>query len=144
MPGFDITTQAAADTAAIHIKGRDGDFLYSDGKPVRIIVYGPGSEAFAEVEDRQINRTVKRSAENDGKLTVAPAEQRGAELADDLACLTVAFENLDYPPASGKSGKELFRALYADKKLGFITQQIQKALKDWGNFTPGSTSSSSS
>lgn len=141
---FDITSQAAAETAAIHIKGLDGAFLYSDGKPVRIVIYGPGSDAFAEVEDRQINRTVKRSAENDGKLTVAPSKQREAELADDLASLTVAFENLTYPPASGKQGKELFRALYADKKLGFITQQIQKALKDWGNFTPGSTSSSPS
>ncbi|EJL34123.1 hypothetical protein [Novosphingobium sp. AP12] len=136
---MDITTQSVSDTAAIHIKGPDGNYLYDDGKPVRIIVHGPASSVFAELEDRQANRAVKRLNDNDGRPNVAPIAQREAEVADDLASITVAFENLDYPPAAEKHGKDLFRALYADKKLGFIGVQIQKALRDWGNFKGAST-----
>lgn len=135
---FDITTQAVADTAPIHLKGANGDYLYFDGKPVRIIIYGPGSQQYAEVEARQTNRAVKRMQDNDGKVSVAPPEQRDAEQAKDLAAITVALENLSYPPAGDRQGAELFEALYADKKLGFIGQQVLKAVRDWGNFMPGS------
>ena len=136
---YDITAQAVADTAPVHIKGADGEFLYSDGKAVRIILYSPGSDRFAEIEARQTNRAVKRMQENDGKVSLAPPEQRRAELAQDLADITAGFENLSYPPAGDKQGTELFIALYSDKKLGFIPQQLQKTLADWGKFLPGST-----
>lgn len=133
---MDITTQAVAASAAIHLKAADGSYLYSDGKPVRIVLSSPGSAAYAEVEDRQTARAVKRMQDNDGKIALVPPEQRDAETADDLASLTVAFENLTYPPAGDMQGKNLFRALYADKTLGFIAVQVQKALRDWGNFKP--------
>lgn len=136
---FDITTQAVVDTAPIHLKGADGEYLFDDGKPVRIILHSPGSKQFAAVEARQTNRAVKRMADNDGKITVAPPEQRAQEQAEDLAAITVGFENFVYPPAGEKKGEELFQALYADPKLGFIAQQVQKALRDWGNFKPGSS-----
>lgn len=139
MSGFDILTQAAADTAAIHVKGINGDYLFDDGKPVRIVIYGPGSDAAAEVEQRVTARILKRMADNDGKPSVGTPEQRETEAADDLASITVEFENLNYTAGAGKQGKELFRAFYADKKLGFIAQQIQKAHKDWGNFKPASS-----
>lgn len=135
---YDITQQAVADTAPIHIKGADGVHLYHDKKPVRIIVYGPGSDAFAEVDERQTARAIKRREDNDGKLAIGSKEEREAELAEDLATLTVGFENLSYPPAGDAQGKELFRALYADKKLGFIAAQVQKTLRDWGNFKSSS------
>lgn len=139
---YDITQQAAADTTAIHVKGRDGEHLYADAEktlPVRIVIYGPGSKPYATVEARQTNRSLKRMQDNDGKPTVASPEQRLIEQAEDLADITVAFENLAYPPAGAQQGKELFQALYADPKLGFIPQQILKAVRDWGNFKPGST-----
>lgn len=136
---YDITQQAAADTTAIHVKGRDGEHLYDDAEktlPVRIVIYGPGSKPYATVEARQTNRSLKRMQDNDGKPTVASPEQRLIEQAEDLADITVAFENLGYPPAGALQGKELFQALYADPKLGFIPQQILKAVRDWGNFKP--------
>jgi len=135
---FDITSQAVADTAPIHLKGADGEYLYSDGKPVRIVIYGPGSKQFSAVEARQTNRAVKRMQDNDGKMAVAPPEQRAAEQAEDLAAITVAFENFTYPPAADKQGAELFAAFYADPKLGYMAQQVLKAVRDWGNFKPGS------
>ncbi|TCD04278.1 hypothetical protein EYB45_08500 [Erythrobacteraceae bacterium CFH 75059] len=132
---FDITSQAASDTSAIHLKGLDGEHLYDDkGNPVRIVVYGPGSRQFAQVEARQTARAIKRMEANDGKLSVASPEQRDAETAEDLAAITVAFENFDYPPAKGKPDAERFAALYLDRSLGFITKQVTKHLNDWGNF----------
>lgn len=137
---FDITTQAVSDTTPIHIKGANGEHLYTpDRKPVRIVIYGPGSNQYAAIEARQTNRAVKRMQDNDGKVSIASPEQRSAEQAEDLAELTVSFENLGYPPAKDKQGKELFQALYADPKLGFIPQQLLKAVRDWGNFKPGSS-----
>jgi hypothetical protein len=135
---MDITTQAVADTAPIHIKNAAGDHLYDkDQKPVRIVIYGPGSKQFAAIEAKQTNRAVKRMQDNDGKVTIASPEQRAAEKAEDLAAITVGFENFEYPPAEGKSGAELFEAFYRDQKLGFIHKQVEKAVADWGNFKPG-------
>lgn len=138
---FDITTQAVDDTAVIHVKNAAGELLYADAertKPVQIIIYGPGSKAFGLVEARQSARAVKRMQDNDGKITVAPFEERQRETAEDLAAITVRFENLSYPPAGKAEGVELFTALYADPKLGFIAKQVSKFVGDWGNFKAAS------
>ncbi|WP_347271798.1 hypothetical protein [Rhizorhabdus histidinilytica] len=134
---YDITKQSVADTAAIHIKGADGNFLYADGKPVRIIIHSPGSAAFLEVDERATQRAIARMNENEGKVVLPPHAQRLLEQAEDLADITVAFENLAYPPAGEATGRALFVALYRDPKLGFIPPQITKATKDWGKFAPG-------
>lgn len=139
---MDITTQAVADTAPIHLKSAAGDYLYDEkGAPCRIVIYGPGSDQYAQIEARQTNRAVKRMQDNDGKVSVAAPDQRAKEQAEDLAALTVAFENFDYSPAKGKSGVEFYEAFYRDQRLGFIHQQVLKALRDWGNFMDGSATS---
>lgn len=139
---LDITTKAVANKAPIHLKDAAGDFMYvGEGdarKPVQIVLYGPGSPQYGEVEARQTNRAVKRMQDNDGKMTVPPPEQRDAEQAEDLAAITAEFVNFTYPPAGDAKGAELFRALYADKSLGFITKQVVKAVGDWGNFKAAS------
>ena len=138
---MDITQHAVAETAAIHLKSADGNHLYDGEKPVRVVVYGPGSKAFAAVEARQTQRVLRRREENDGKVTVASPEQRAKEEAEDLAAITARFENLEYPPAKGKEGAEMFEALYSDPRLGFINKQVGKFVADWGNFKAGSPTS---
>lgn len=128
---MDVSAIKAADTAAIHIKNAAGEPLYDGDKPVRIIVYGPGSRQFAAVETRQSNRAVKRMNDNDGKIVALAAEERLAETAEDLADITVRFENLS---SGDKEGSALFQAVYGDAQLGFITRQVTKFLNDWGNF----------
>ncbi len=136
---FDITTQFPADTAAIHLKGLDGEYLYDkNGNPVRIVVYGPGSKQFSVIEERQTSRALKRMQENDGKLTPPPAQQRAKEAAEDLAAITVAFENFDFPPAKGKPDIEKFEEFYAHPKSVHIRDQVAKAVKTEGNFKPDS------
>lgn len=135
-PMLDIMSQAVTDTAFIHFKGLDGNLLYDDGKPVGVRLYGPGTDQYAEVDDRSAARVRKLMAENDDKYITAPREQREADLADDLACVTVEFVNFTYHPAAGKEGKELYRAFYLDRKLGHLKAQANKALGDWGKFAP--------
>lgn len=138
---FDIASQAVADTATIHLKGADGEYLYSDGKPVQIVAYGPASPQFEAVEARQTARVLKRREENDGKPAVPSPDQRREEQAEDLAMLTVAFQNFTYPPAGDKQGHELFLAFYSNPKLGYMHAQVLKAVQNWGNFRRASATS---
>jgi hypothetical protein len=32
----------------------------------------------------------------------------------------------------------MFREAYSDPSIGFITEQVNKAISDWANFTPQS------
>lgn len=139
---FDITSQAVTDTATIHVKNAAGEPLYADGEkreqPVQIVIFGPGSKAFAAIEARQSARALKRMQENDGKITAPTAEERTKETAEDLAAITVEFRNFDYPPAGAAKGTDLYEAVYGDRKLGFIAKQVTQTLGDWGKFMPGS------
>lgn len=139
---MDITKTAVADTAAIHLKDAKGEFLFdADSNPVRIHVYGPGSKQFAAIEAKQSARALKRMQDNDGKFSAPAPEVRAKEAAEDLAAITASFENFTYPAAAGKTGAELFEALYLDRSLGFITRQVTRFLDDWGNFSGGSATS---
>lgn len=132
---MDAASLKVAATAPIHVKNAAGEPLYDGDKPVRIIVHGPGSRAYATVETRQTARALKRMHENDGKVTAATAEERRQETAEDLAAVTISFENLT---CGDLQGTELFEAVYGDPELGFIAKQVTKHLADWGNFKPGS------
>lgn len=135
---MDVSTLKAVESSRIHVKNAAGEPLYDGDKPVRIIVHGPGSRAYATVESRQSARALKRMNDNEGKITAATAEERVAETAEDLAELTIGFEGLT---CNDLQGKELFHAVYSDPALGFITKQVTKHLADWGNFKPGSNGS---
>jgi hypothetical protein len=141
---FDITKLSAVDTAPLHLKGPSGELLYADEakkKPVRVIVYGPSSAQYSIIEARQSERALKRYADNDGKVVPASPDERRAEAAEDLATITQGFENFAYPPAGEAQGVELFAAVYGDRRLGFITNQVNKFAADWGNFTKKSAGS---
>lgn len=142
---YDIASEAVDETATIHVKNAKGELLYADGpkreKPIQIVIFGPGSDAFGVVEARQTARTVKRMQDNDGKITVAPFEERRFEAAEDLAALTVKFVNFTYSKAPEAEGPALFAAVYADPKLGFIAKQVQQTLGDWGKFKGASLAS---
>ncbi|MBY9062299.1 hypothetical protein K7957_05065 [Sphingomonas yunnanensis] len=146
---MDITTQRAAPTGVLHLRGLDGQRLYSTGpdgkpdlsKPVRIHFYSPGSAQQAEAEARATQRALKRMQENDGRPNPPTPEVRRLEAAEDLASVTHSLENLEYPPAEGAQGEALFRALYADADLGWLATQSATFISSWGNFKPSSATS---
>jgi hypothetical protein len=137
---LNIKQHALAATSTIHVKDAEGVPMYDGDKPVRIVVHGPGSKAYGTVESRQTARAVKRMNDNDGKITAATAEERRAETSEDLAAVTIAFENFDLGE-DGPQGEALFQAVYADPELVFITKQVTKHLGDVGNFKAGSATS---
>lgn len=144
MKKFNIAALAVTPTAALHVKNPAGEPLYADDErtlPVRIHVYGPGSKAYGVVESRQSARSLKRMQDNDGKFTAATPEERTTETAEDLAAITARFENFEYQPDGASepvSDEDLFRSVYADQSLGFITRQVTKFVGDWGNFSAAS------
>ena len=60
-----IASLAVAATAFLHLKGPDGAFLYDGKEKVGIDLYGPGSPEFAQVEERQSARALKRMQDTD-------------------------------------------------------------------------------
>lgn len=134
---MDIAKQAVSDTAILHIKDAASAPLYADDerqKPVQIIVYGPGSNAYGVVESRQAARAVKRLEDNDGKPSILSPEEQREQSAEDLADLTVAFNNFTYSGAPDAHGRDLFKAVYSDPTLGFIVKQVRQTVQDWGKF----------
>lgn len=137
---FDITKTSVEETAELELVGPDeSPLIGEDKKQCTITLYGPGSEPFERAAAKRQNRLVDR-LKRKGKADMSPEEQR-AEQAEFLASVTVSFNGFGYPPAGEATGKDLFRALYKDRKLGFITDQVQKFVGDWGNFTGGSATS---
>lgn len=132
---MDVSKLKAAPTATIHVKDINGEPLYDGEKPVIIKVHGPGSRLFGAVDARQTARTLKRMNENDGKVTAPTAEERIAELAEDLADITISFDGLS---CGDLTGRELFLAVYGDPELGYIAKQVNRTLGDWGKFKPAS------
>lgn len=141
---LDITSEAVEETTIIHLKNAAGELMFADAgrtKPRQIEIYGPGSTAYGVNEARQNARQTKRFNDNEMQLTSQDHEERVRETANDLAAVTKRFINFTYPPAGDAQGADLFRAVYADTKLGFIAKQVQKTLRDWSAFRKGSEAS---
>jgi hypothetical protein len=137
---FDITKTAVVETGDCELTGPDeAPMIDESNKQCSITLYGPGSAPYAAAEAKRQNRLLERLRRK-GKAEMSAEEQRG-EQADFLSAITVSFNGFAYPPAGEATGKDLFRALYMDRSVGFITDQVQKFVGDWGNFTGSSATS---
>jgi hypothetical protein len=135
-----IAILAVAATAFLHLKGPDGQLLYDNGQKVGIDLFGPGSDEYSRIEERQSNRAIKRMQDNDNKVSLPAADVRRTEAAEDLTALTAAFHHIEHEDANGQAlvGAALYTAVYSDPSLGWIKEQVTKFVGDWGKFTPGS------
>ena len=137
---FDITKTAVSETATLDLVGPDeAPLLGEDKKQCSISLYGPGSEPFERASAKRQNKLIGR-LKRKGKSEMSAEEQR-AEQADFLASITVSFNGFTYPPAGEATGKDLYRAAYSDRSIGFIADQVQAFVGDWGNFTGSSATS---
>jgi hypothetical protein len=134
---FDITKTKVAETGRVMLTDAEEAPLFGDDKKqCAVVVYGPGSKEYAKAEARKNNKVMDR-LKRKGKADASPEEQR-AQQADFLADVTVAFEGFTYPgpdPDKPLEGRELFRAVYMDRSIGFIADQVQAFVGDWGNFS---------
>jgi hypothetical protein len=134
---FEITILAAKDTFTLELLNADDTPLVgADGAPLSITVYGPGSKAYAAAQAARNQRMLDRVAKK-GKTKLS-AEEQTAENVNFLAACTVSFNGWGY---HGQADAQAIAAAYADTKLGFISDQVSRAVNDWANFTSSSSTS---
>jgi len=130
---FDITSIEVADTFDVEIKNPTTDEpIVVDGKPLTVTVCGPGSKQFKAAQSVQSNRNMKR-LRTKGKIETTP-EEDAAATASFLSACTVSFNGFDYKGMAAND-RETFRACYLDPKMGWLTEQVNKEMGDWSNFT---------
>ena len=140
---FDIATFATADTSFLHLKSpADEEPIFAragDGAkvPVGITFHAPGSDAYEAAVSKRTNRSLTRSKR---KIDLT-ADILRSDTVSFLTDITVSFDNLGYSPAGTATGEELFKALYADKKFGWVVEQANAHLADWASFTKKSETS---
>lgn len=139
---MDITKKAVAETSILHLRSADDVLLYDDGadgkpdhsKPVTIELYGPGSKPYNAAKSKAANKMLEKLRRK-SKVELTAEEQDEQQMEQLIAC-TIRFNHIEHP--SGATGENLFRAVYSDPTLGFIRDQVQAHIGDWGNFTPTS------
>jgi hypothetical protein len=131
---FDISKLAVAPTSVVDLEDPNGEPLLNDkGDLITVTVYGPGSKQFQKASGVR-NRAILEYVRKGGKK-MKDDEQRELD-AEFLAACTVSFNGFTYKDFTGV---EMFKQAYLDPAIGFISEQINKAIGDWSNFTQGSS-----
>lgn len=131
---FDLSAYEASDTGTLDVMGLNEEPLLYHGQPVRITVYGPGSATYVRAEAKVAAASQARAfAALRGKAGKQDAEEQRQQLTEKLAAVTFSIENFPIPGGAA--------ALYANPRLGYITNQVTKFLDDWANFKPASAAS---
>lgn len=141
---FDITSKRTVDTGTVELLNPDMTPMIGDGgRQCSIDVYGPGSSQYAKAEARRSQANVERMKRK-GIKSLPTAEEAHALQAQFLADITRGLNNFTYPVEGDADDKKRFRALYMDRSLGYIAEQVQTYVGDWENFTRSSETSSNS
>ena len=137
----DIRRYAVEETGVLELlDAHDEPMIGEDGKQMTITLYGPGSKQYAKAQAAQQNTLIDKLRRK-GK-TSETAEQKRQEQAEFLSGCTKEFSsNIEM---DGLKGEALFKAVYADIGIGFVAEQVNKHLGDWGNFSKPSTKTSAS
>lgn len=144
-----IATEGSIDLAALDIKtgaeeGRKLDLVHpTTGEPLGmwILVLGADSEAYLE-QMREFNRrSIERLKRNQrAKLTPEESEAQSLEV---LVAITRGWsDNIKLDGQLLPFSAENARRLYADKRLGWIPEQIYRGVHDRANFLQSSAPAS--
>lgn len=134
---LEITTLAAKETFTLELlNANDEPLIDSDGNRPSVTVYGPGSKAFQKAQALRSQRLLDQMAKK-GKVKLS-AEEQMRENAEFLAACTVSFNGWTY---KGSAEPSVFFEAYSDPSIGYIADQVSKAVNDWANFTSGSLTS---
>ena len=131
---MDISTLAAKESAVLQLRGADDELLFDNGVAVTVTCFGPGSKAYQKAQSASQNKLIDRMKRK-GNIDQTPDEKL-AQQAEFLTACTESFEGLT---SGALTGPDLFRAVYSDPEVGFISEQIAKFIGDWSNFTKAST-----
>ena len=131
---FDVTQFEAMESAVLDVLTPLGAPLMYAGKPVQIEVYGPGSAMYA-TEQAKVDtaRRARAVAAAIGRASDETTEEIHKQNAARLAALTKQIINFPIPGGA--------QALYENKKLGYISDQVARFVEDWSRFLPPSVRS---
>lgn len=133
---LDITTRAVMDFGTLELDdANDEPLLNGRGERCSITLYSPGSKEFAKAQNAVNNRMVERLKKKGGGNISEEEEAR--QTAERLAACTISFNNFKYP-GEFTTPKAMHVAAYRDRSIGYIADQVNKYLGDWGNFTNAS------
>lgn len=137
----DIRKFAVEETAVCPLRDAGDEPMVGDDKqPMTVTLYGPGSKQYAQAQAAQSNRLIDK-LKRKGK-TEETADEKTREQADFLAGCTKEFSSnivLD-----NLKGDALHKAVYSDRSIGFIAEQVGRFLQDWSSFKKPSTTISAS
>lgn len=132
---MDIRRLEVEETSVIALRGPDDAALVGeDGAPLTVTVYGPGSKPHAKAQSVQQNKLMERLRRK-GKLDQSAEESRADQLELLVACTKAFSPNIE---CDGLKDEALYRAVYSNRGLGFIAEQVAKHIGEWGNFSKGS------
>ncbi|MCG2586489.1 hypothetical protein [Massilia sp. TS11] len=123
---FNLADFEAKDTAVLEVQNiKDDGPLLRGGQPVRIVVRSPGSREALSAQHKLSTATNARTfAAMRGKPVKQTIDEELAERAERLAAITESIENFPVSP----------RELYANPKMAWLTNQVEKFHGDWANF----------
>jgi hypothetical protein len=120
--------------AKLHLLDATGNFMYLDDaekQPVTIDLYGVGSKQYQEAERRRQDAFASKLRRYKNKTI--PSEELEEIRIDFLVGCVAGSENFNL---DGLEGDELYRTVFTDRSLVFITDQVERFIGDQANFMP--------
>jgi hypothetical protein len=131
---LNIRTRAVAETLTFDLMDADDQPLKGDdGKPCTCTVYGPGSRQYQGAQQRKSDKLMAKLAKGKTMGGEEQARVTAEFLADITASIDLAYDDLD--------GRDKLLAIFSDRSIGFIADQVSAKVGDWANFKSGSAKS---
>lgn len=124
---------ALAETATLHLQDPSGELMYLDDKmtmPVTLNLYGVGSKQYQMAERKRQDGLASKFKKFKNKTI--PTEELEELRVDFLVRCVAGSENFNL---DNLDGEELYRAVFSDRSLVFITEQVDRFISDQANFT---------
>lgn len=130
-PENDFSAYFLEDESTVDITLPNGEpMLYpptGDGKPVTVVVYGPSTKQYAAAKDKLEKVATQRVMSAIGRQGKKQPESDADEA--NTAYLVAVTKRIDNFPFPGGPA-----AVYADKRLQYMADQVRAHLADLGNF----------
>jgi len=128
----DFSAFLLSPTGRVEINLPNGDPMLYEGQPVAVHVFAPASAEYARAE-AAMQRAARDKLLSGKRGKAADAEDNDEHNARFLVAVTSSIENFPYP-----GGPE---AIYRQRGLMYIGEQVRAFLGDQGNFFKGSKKS---
>lgn len=127
---FEITTLAVKDKIVFDLNNANDKPLFNAaGERLSVTICGPGTKLYSKAHAVRAQRMMDRAiSTRRGRAVSEDAEDDDAEF---LAAITTSFNGWGY---KGANDPKAILAAYKDRTIGFIADQISKAVGDWANF----------